>query len=411
MSRKKRKRQPDGTNASNSGGGAPGQPGVNPSPQAAPTVNVDQAKAAPLAINGEVELSDSDIELVDAAMDLGPTRRRGDLSPPPKPSAFSDTELAMPAGGARRRRVAQVALPAPNPKAGSKRASDSDSGPPPVLRSPPPGESAFTGGFVGKFQRKKSASVSAIAVAAAIGAFIGTATTWVVTKDLRSTAQQPTVVQSANPAKKQLVEAAALGDKEALSRLEARAEEDRSVAEIVSLAEGQAAQATVRLREIQEEVTTDPEAASDPKVLSELAHLTYNKRTAFQALGVVASMPGEKSADLLYQFWVGTRARTPVTALAEQLVRTEEVRAKASKPLATALALREAKDSCEKVAELLPDIKEHGDARSAVVLARIKQKTKGCGPKGAEDCYTCLREGTALDEALEAAKGRAMPRI
>ena len=110
---------------------------------------------------------------------------------------------------------------------------------------------------------------------------------------------------------------------------------------------------------------------------------------------MAASLAG---ADVLYNVWVATRAKTAATQLAKQLVYSPTVRAKASPALGVALDLREAKD-CEAI---------KGDTRTFRILRPLLVK-RGCGPRKRDDCYECLREGSALGDAIAASGARPEP--
>jgi hypothetical protein len=123
----------------------------------------------------------------------------------------------------------------------------------------------------------------------------------------------------------------------------------------------------------------------------------------------LASLPGPRSADILYHTWVGTSQRTQTTELAEELIYVNEVRSKASPALAVALDLRRAA-TCEQVAEVLPKAIEHGDRRSLHLLGRLVNR-RGCGKGKREDCYPCLRDGDALADAIKAVRTREPPSL
>ena len=114
------------------------------------------------------------------------------------------------------------------------------------------------------------------------------------------------------------------------------------------------------------------------------------------------------SADLIYEVWTGTTARSTATDLARSLIYSKEVRAKASKALAVALDLRDA-DTCEKSRDLLARANGKGDRRSFSLLNKMTRKY-GCGPAKRQDCYACLRDGKDLDDALKAVKARREPK-
>lgn len=330
-----------------------------------------------------LELSDSEIELVEL--------EGQDASG----AAYRDT---MPGGPqARQRHPARVNL---SPAA------------PLTITGPPTEDRYSNGGIVAQVPRSRWSRLWAVALSGWIGVGVGVAGTWLVldaSKEVRAATPPPSPKAAApKAAPADPLEKAARGEPKALEQLLEKPETERSVAEMVAIARGEAAQSRLRLAELDGQLTRHPALATEPKVVSELVQLAHDKRVTFEALGVIARLPGEPSAEILYQIWVGNRARTPTTALAEKLVHSDEVRAKASPALEVALRLRESKDDCQETAAILPDATEHGDARSATLLARIKQKKTGCGTSGADDCYACLRDGAALDAALDASKARGI---
>jgi len=203
-------------------------------------------------------------------------------------------------------------------------------------------------------------------------------------------------------------EQAGAGDLVALEKLEALPPEERTVAEALALARGRRAEKLGKLLGLQKEIQAQPELAKDPKVLGKLHRQAYDGQLAQEALRVMAGLPGEAGADLLYAVWTHTTQRTPTTTLARDLLLTRAVADKASPALVVVLALRAA-DDCETRKKLLADAQDHGDARALRQLSLLKLKT-GCGPNKRADCHPCLRAGTALDAAIKAVIARRPPR-
>jgi hypothetical protein len=109
----------------------------------------------------------------------------------------------------------------------------------------------------------------------------------------------------------------------------------------------------------------------------------------------------------LYEVWTGTPVRNDATELARQLVYSADVRSKASPSLAVALELRSA-EKCEQFQAALPHALKDGDRRVLHLLTKQVAK-RGCGPKKADDCYACLREGDELTATINAVKSRRPP--
>ncbi|MET0792509.1 MAG: hypothetical protein ABW061_13390, partial [Polyangiaceae bacterium] len=204
-----------------------------------------------------------------------------------------------------------------------------------------------------------------------------------------------------------LLERVASGDDAAIKELSAKPLPDLRVEEAISLSLGQSAQDVRAARALRDRVDHDPGLIKDPEVLAQLRRNTDDPETARDALAAMANVPGPISADLIYEVWTATSARTTATDLARSLIYSKEVRAKASKALAVALDLRDA-DTCEKNRDLLPKATSDGDHRASHLLNKLTRKY-GCGPNKRQDCNACLRDGKALDDAIKAVKARREP--
>ena len=219
----------------------------------------------------------------------------------------------------------------------------------------------------------------------------------------------PVVSASADekPKPLSLLERVASGDDAAIKELSAKPLPELRVEEAISLSLGQSAQDVRAARALRDRVDHDPGLIKDPEVLAQLRRDTDDPETARDALAAMANVPGPISADLIYEVWTATASRTTATDLARSLIYSKEVRAKASKALAVALDLRDA-DTCEKNRDLLAQASSDGDHRASHLLNKLTRKY-GCGPGKRQDCYACLRDGKALDDAIKAVKSRREP--
>jgi hypothetical protein len=190
--------------------------------------------------------------------------------------------------------------------------------------------------------------------------------------------------------------------------LEARRAEELTKSEALTLANARRQREVARVAVLRQKLSRDPGLFQDAATLAELRRAAEDPLTAPDALGAIADAPGPLSADLLYEMWTGTVVRNSATELARSLVFSKEVRAKASPELAVALDLRIA-ETCEQNKALLPRVLDKGDRRSLALLARLSRKF-GCGPNKRQDCYPCLREGQAVEEAMVAVKTRREPK-
>ncbi|RYZ09744.1 MAG: hypothetical protein EOO73_02360 [Myxococcales bacterium] len=193
-----------------------------------------------------------------------------------------------------------------------------------------------------------------------------------------------------------------------LAELQAKPAGSLSAAELVRLAEGKRAERARELEELRQKVAQSPPLLADKAVQAELLQASRDSQTAPQALLAFAGAGTPLGADLLYEAWTGTPARTDGTELSRALLYSADVRPKASPALTVALDLRAA-ETCEQYKAALPNALKDGDKRSLNPLAKLVSR-RGCGPKKAADCYACLRdEQDELTATINAVKSRRPP--
>lgn len=190
--------------------------------------------------------------------------------------------------------------------------------------------------------------------------------------------------------------------------LEARRAEELTKTEALALASARRQREVARVAQLRQKLARDPGLFKDAATLAELRHAAEDPLTAPDALSAMAEAPGPLSADLLYEMWTGTVVRNSATELARSLVFSKEVRAKASPELAIALDLRIA-ETCEQNHALLPRVIDKADRRSLALLAKLSRHF-GCGANKRMDCYPCLRDDKAIDDAMTAVKKRREPK-
>ena len=179
-------------------------------------------------------------------------------------------------------------------------------------------------------------------------------------------------------------------------------------AEVLEIAAKLSGRELARARALAAQLDRDPTLAQDDKTQAEMRRLLDNPETSRHMLAVIAGLPGPISADLLYEVWTGTVLRNETTDLARALLLSEDVRPKASPALSVSLDLRQA-ESCADNAKLLPGAIEHGDRRALHLLIKLTRRY-GCGPNKREDCYPCLRDSDAVDQAVKSVKNRREPK-
>ena len=237
------------------------------------------------------------------------------------------------------------------------------------------------------------------------------------TEEAASAADAPslTAPSTATARPSTLIERAKTGEPAAIEELARRPPTERTIAETLALAEGRAIDKQHKLEDLRKTILAKPELLEDKEQVARLRELVDDRDTGRPALSLLAELPGPLGPDLLYDVWIGTRERTETTALAEELVYSEEVRNKASPALQLVLALRR-EENCEKVIELLPIAREHADRRAIGQLKRLLLR-RGCGDDELDDCYPCLRTldfeqgAVGVKTALTAARRRLPPKL
>jgi hypothetical protein len=203
--------------------------------------------------------------------------------------------------------------------------------------------------------------------------------------------------------------AKAVVDDKALGKIEGTLAEQRSPDEILTLARGQAARKQKQVLELGEALKAKPNRIAEAQTKARLLEFSADPTTGIEALAIIAGIEGPIAADLMYEVWTGTQAKTDLTAVAEQLIYSKALRSKASPALSVALDLRRA-TTCEEYQSIIPRAADQGDKRSLHLLARLMRR-HGCGPRKTGDCYKCLREGDELKEALKAVRSRPEPKF
>jgi hypothetical protein len=196
-----------------------------------------------------------------------------------------------------------------------------------------------------------------------------------------------------------------------LAELEARPPESLTASEVLRVAEGKSLRRLTDAKELRDRIESNPALLSDKPVQAELLRLARDTETAPQALSTLSSVKSPLGADLLYEVWTGTAARSESTELARALLFSADVRPRASPALSVALELRAAQ-SCERYQAILPSALKDGDRRSFGPMTKLSNK-RGCGPKKTEDCFACLRgapdELTATINAVKSRRAPAFP--
>jgi serine/threonine-protein kinase len=216
------------------------------------------------------------------------------------------------------------------------------------------------------------------------------------------------------PTTDELIRRARSGDRAALTDLHSRPEATRSAEEWLAVGHGRAkiAELSASVAAYEKAIAAQPNLAADTELLANVKRAAVAAETADAALKLAATGLGAVGADLLYD--VAADAADPKTSAsarkAEQWLQKAEVAAKASPALTVLLQLRRAK-GCAALKKLLPQVAQHGDARSAARLRKTLANQKGCGILSLGDCYSCVRGSALLKQALQLAEARPSRRF
>jgi serine/threonine protein kinase len=201
------------------------------------------------------------------------------------------------------------------------------------------------------------------------------------------------------------------GDRPSLSNLESRPEAKRSPAEWMAIARGRARlmEYAPALAAFERAVKADESLASDEGMLKTVRRAADDDRTQKTAFDMCVSSLGAGGADVLFDVWASTTEKTGTTQLAKTLLDKAEVREHASVALRTALELRKV-SRCDEAKKLVARAKDEADERAFRPLNALNSR-RGCGFLGLADCFSCLRQGDDLSEALKAVQTRKGPRF
>lgn len=204
-----------------------------------------------------------------------------------------------------------------------------------------------------------------------------------------------------------VIEAASTGSDSALYALEQRDDDERSLTEWMGLTQARLMRKKLdsALVAYKAAIKMDASMREDKRTLGILRHLADSEHHAKAVLDFAADELGPMGADMLFDVWAKTSLKTQATTRAYELLTTSSVEKQYSPALAIAMDLRAA-ESCQDILKLLARVEKEGDERSMTRLRQMR-KTDGCGKSKRDDCYPCLREGTALSTAYQAAAMRA----
>jgi len=151
-------------------------------------------------------------------------------------------------------------------------------------------------------------------------------------------------------------------------------------------------------------LAADPKANEQPVASSVLAASVRKRDTADAAFELLRGPMGAPGAAVVYDLSIDPTLRQQLRARAEEWVRSDAFKKVAAPEDIIASGLRYAK-SCSERYDLLPSAAEHG-GRRALDYLNIAKSRGGCGRRGRDDCFPCLRKDNALKDAISAIETR-----
>jgi serine/threonine-protein kinase len=237
-------------------------------------------------------------------------------------------------------------------------------------------------------------------------------------KPARDVAKLPTTDAKTEPAKAPTdappdrVSAAVTLGPEAIEALCKEYPQDTALLQKLAIAYGMAGKSSDAMRTARALLAADAAAANDDELVQLVATTAARSQgdADDDAFALLEGPLGARGVDVLIELTAkgaGKEIRD-LRARATKSLAKPDVRAHASTAASVLIDMRAAQ-SCTAKRELLGRAKESGDARLVPVLKPLEKKN-GCGLLGRRDCWSCLRSGTSLDEAIAAAGTRPAPK-
>jgi hypothetical protein len=184
-----------------------------------------------------------------------------------------------------------------------------------------------------------------------------------------------------------------------------------SIEDALAVASAHSERARAEARSLSADLAADPAALRDGGTAAHTLRLALDPDTAPIVLEAVARLATPEAADLLDELARSGDPGARLTLLARDLRDLPALVERRSEPLAAAIQLDDALaagGSCDAVLAALRRVERVGDSRARGVTDRLLGMT-GCGRKGTDDCWPCLRDADG-QRALEAARGAAQTR-
>lgn len=228
----------------------------------------------------------------------------------------------------------------------------------------------------------------------------------------KAAAVKPAGTGAAKPPPKSLAELALGGDKQAIKKLRAMPQRERTAEQSVALARVRANERRAQIAEIGHKIALVQDFGRQEDTKKKIMQFAKDREIAADVLLTLAKLPKPIGPDYLYKVLTRRGRKSPTKELAEDLLYSKDVRAKASDELNTLLDLRHEKrreqKDCQKVLGIMERAQVDADARLLTQMGGLFRK-RGCGPDEREDCWPCLRGVDVLKQAAVAASKRKAP--
>ncbi len=189
-----------------------------------------------------------------------------------------------------------------------------------------------------------------------------------------------------------------------LEQLAERFPTDPAVLRELTFAYETAARTTDALHTIERTANAGREPLS-PDLVRIVVRAAPKFETASEAFRLLEGPLGSDGVAGLLELSADAAVPPETRARATASLAKPEVRKNASEPLAFVLDLRAAK-GCDAKRQILAKRGHEADGRALTTLRTLK-RTYGCGRRGRDDCYECLRSDPHLDRTLRHAESRA----
>jgi hypothetical protein len=152
------------------------------------------------------------------------------------------------------------------------------------------------------------------------------------------------------------------------------------------------------VKAIEAALAVDPAVRENARVAQILGEAARRRASSGTAFRLLTGPMREEGATVVYDLAAGAKTPDELRAKAEEWLGSEAFRQVAPPPLAIAAELRTAR-GCKAKRALLERAAAIGDARTLDYL-KILAIEGGCGRRGREDCFPCLREDDALAKTM-----------